>query len=200
MIAFIQGFGIGGGLIVAIGAQNSFVLAQGVRRQYVFLIPLICASCDIILICAGSAGVGTYIASRPEISYYAAVGGAFFLFWYGARSLRSAFVPTAQEADRNMKAGLRSIIFTTLALTLLNPHVYLDTIVLLGSISGQFQGTARILFTLGACLASVLWFFSLSYGSGFLEPLFRKPISWKVLDLLICMVMWTIAVSIWPVT
>lgn len=198
MIPFFQGFGIGGGLIIAIGAQNSFVLSQGVRRQHFLLIPFICSICDIALICAGAAGIGSYVAAHPQVSHYAALGGTVFLFWYGLRSLHSALRNTASLQPEKVTNGTRSIILTTLAITLLNPHVYLDTIVLLGSISGQFQDSSRVIFTLGACLASTLWFFALSLGGTLLEPLFRKPISWKILDLCICCVMWTIAYSIFP--
>lgn len=198
MIPFFQGFGIGAGLIIAIGAQNSFVLAQGVRKQYIYLIPLICTLCDAVLICAGTAGVGTYVAANPEIRYYSALAGALFLFWYGLKSLYSAFFMTAQPEPDSVKTGVRSIILTTLAITLLNPHVYLDTVVLLGSISGQFQGTHRFIFALGACMASAVWFFSLSLGSSLLEPLFRRPFSWKILDISICCVMWSIAFSLLP--
>lgn len=198
MIQFMQGFGIGAGLIIAIGAQNSFVLSQGVRKQYIFVIPLICSLCDAVLICAGAAGVGTFVASRPHIAYYAGIGGALFLFWYGLKSLLAAFNGNAQQESKNVSNGMKTIVFTTLALSLLNPHVYLDTIVLLGSISGQFEGMSRFIFTLGACTASFVWFFSLSYGGTLLEPLFRKPISWRILDFSIFIVMWTIAFSIWP--
>jgi len=194
----MQGFGIGAGLIIAIGAQNSFVLSQGVRKQYIFVIPLICSLCDAVLICAGAAGVGTFVASRPHIAYYAGIGGALFLFWYGLKSLLAAFNGNAQHESKNVNNGMKTIVLTTLALSLLNPHVYLDTIVLLGSISGQFEGMSRFIFTLGACTASFVWFFSLSYGGTLLEPLFRKPISWRILDFSIFIVMWTIAFSIWP--
>ncbi len=198
MIPFLQGFGIGAGLIIAIGAQNSFVLTQGVKKQHIFLIPFICSLCDALLILAGAAGVGTFVASKPQIAYYAGIGGALFLFWYGLKSLISAFNGTAQEKGKHVKNGVKAIIFTTLALSLLNPHVYLDTVVLLGSISGQFEGMTRFIFALGACTASFVWFFSLSYGGTLLEPLFRKPLSWKILDFSICIVMWSIALSIWP--
>jgi len=199
MIAFFQGFGIGGGLIAAIGAQNSFVLAQGVKKQYVFLVPLLCSIIDIVLIVSGTAGVGTFVSTHPKIAYYAAIGGALFLTGYGIKSLHSAFSTNILEKAATKKnACLRSIILTTLALSLLNPHVYFDTIIMLGSISAQFAGGLRLAFTLGACSASVLWFFALSLGGTLLEPFFRKPFSWRILDFSICLVMWTIAWSVWP--
>lgn len=154
--------------------------------------------CDAILICAGAAGVGTFVASNPQISYYAAIGGSIFLFCYGIRSLHSAIRGSAESPTRKNNNSTRSVILTTLALTFLNPHVYLDTLVLLGSLSGQFEGSSRLVFTLGACAASVVWFYGLSIGGTLLEPVFRHPASWKILDILICAVMWTIAYSIWP--
>lgn len=198
MIAFFQGFGIGAGLIAAIGAQNSFVLAQGVKKQYIFIVPLVCSIVDIVLIVAGTAGVGTFVSTHPQIAYYASIGGALFLSGYGLKSLYSAFSANILEKSATPNVGIRSIVLTTLALSLLNPHVYFDTIIMLGSISGQFAGGLRLFFALGACSASVLWFFALSLGGSMLEPFFRKPVSWRILDLSICMVMWTIAWSIWP--
>lgn len=198
MIVFFQGFGIGGGLIAAIGAQNSFVLAQGVRKQYIFIVPLLCSIVDIALIATGTAGVGSFVSKHPQIAYYASIGGTLFLAGYGLKSLYSALSTNILEKSVLKNKGLRSIVLTTLALSLLNPHVYFDTIIMLGSISGQFTGRLRLYFALGACSASVLWFFALSLGGTLLEPLFRKPFSWRILDLSICMVMWTIAWSIWP--
>jgi L-lysine exporter family protein LysE/ArgO len=198
MIAFFQGFGIGGSLIAAIGAQNSFVLAQGVRKQYFFLVPLLCSIIDIALISAGAAGVGTFVSTHPKIAYYAAIGGTFFLTAFGIKSLLSAFSTNILEKSATQNHTLRSIVLTTLALSLLNPHVYFDTIIMLGSISGQYSGGLRLAFAFGACSASVLWFFALSFGGTMLEPFFRKPFSWRILDVSICLVMWTIAWSIWP--
>ena len=198
MIVFFQGFGIGGSLIAAIGAQNSFVLAQGVKKHYIFLVPLLCSIIDVILIVAGTAGVGTFVSTHPQIAYYASIGGALFLTGYGLKSLFSAFSSNVLEKSTIQNEGIRSIVLTTLALSLLNPHVYFDTIIMLGSISGQFSGGSRFLFALGACSASVVWFFTLSLGGSLLEPFFRKPVSWRILDLSICLVMWAIAWSIWP--
>lgn len=196
MVSFVQGFGIGGGLIVAIGAQNAFVLSQGVRRNYPLTIALICALCDSILILLGVAGVGSFVAENPLLGSVTAWGGAIFLFWYGAIALRSAIQGNSLEADGGSLSTVRAVITTTLALTLLNPHVYLDTIVLLGSISGQFEGMQRYIFGVGAMTASFLWFFSLSLGAGLLAPIFRKKIAWRVLDGVVCLVMWSIATSL----
>jgi len=195
-MVFIQGFGIGGGLIVAIGAQNAFVLSQGVRRSYPLTIALICSLCDAALILLGIAGVGGLVAGNPLLGQITAWGGAAFLVWYGALSLRSAIKGGTLEADGGCTSSLRAVVTTTLALTLLNPHVYLDTLVLLGSISGQFAGAQRWLFGVGAISASFLWFFSLSLGAGLLAPLFRKKIAWRILDGMVCLVMWSIAASL----
>lgn len=193
-VSFIQGFGMGGGLIVAIGAQNAFVLSQGVRRCHYLIVPLICSLCDAILIAAGIAGIGTAVAASPFLTRMAAWGGAVFLLWYGLEAFRSALRSGSLESDTGALLSLRSVILTTFAVTLLNPHVYLDTVVLLGSLSGQFSGTERLFFGAGAMTASVTWFFSLSIGARILAPLFRRPLSWRILDGLVCATMWTIAV------
>lgn len=196
LVQFAQGFGMGGGLIVAIGAQNAYVLSQAVRRNYILVIPLICTVCDAVLIAAGVSGVGTLVASSPRLAGLATWGGAAFLLWYGGRAFRSALQGGTLEADRAAVPTLKAAVMATLAVTLLNPHVYLDTVVLLGGVSGQYNQTGRILFGAGAVSASVLWFFSLSFGGQLLAPLFRRPLAWQVLDGLVCAVMWTIALSL----
>ncbi|SHJ85676.1 L-lysine exporter family protein LysE/ArgO [Malonomonas rubra DSM 5091] len=199
MVAFLQGLGLGGGLIIAIGAQNAFVLSQGVRRNYPLQTALVCSLCDAILMIIGISGVGALVATNPQLAQTATWGGAAFLFWYGSRSFRSALQGGSLQTDAEKSLSRRKLLVTTLALTLLNPHVYLDTIVLVGSISGQLADSERLLFGAGAISASVLWFFSLSFGAGLLAPLFRKQIAWRCLDGFVCLTMWTIAVSlIWP--
>lgn len=198
MLPFFQGFGIGAGLIIAIGAQNAFVLSQGVKKQCQWIVPLICSICDAVLILAGAAGVGSFIAANPEIAIFAGRGGAIFLFFYGARSLFSVFREESLSNGAKTQSSLKAAVLTTLALTLFNPHVYLDTVVLLGSISGQYPGMGRFTFAIGACTASFLWFFTLSLGGSLLAPLFRHSLSWKLLDLTIWIVMWVLAYSIWP--
>ena len=195
-IPFLQGFGVSGGLIIAIGAQNAFVLSQGVRRNYPLTIAFVCACIDSILIILGISGVGSVVAESPLLGQLAAWGGALFLFWYGALSFRSAWQGGTLETNGGKVATLRAAITTTLAITLLNPHVYLDTIVLLGGISGQFPSGQRFLFGAGAITASFTWFFSLSLGAGMLAPLFRKKSAWRVLDGFVCLTMWGIAVSL----
>ena len=196
LVPFIQGAGVGGGLIIAIGAQNAFVLSQGVRRNHPFQIALLCGFCDAVLILLGVSGVGTLVASSPLLGQIAAWGGALFLFWYGMRSLQSALRGGTLETDSTNKQSLSAALGATLAVTLLNPHVYLDTLVLLGSISGQFPGNERFLFGAGAMTASFTWFFALSLGAGLLAPLFRKQLAWRILDTLVFLTMWGIGLSL----
>lgn len=194
---FIQGAGVGAGLIIAIGAQNAFVLSQGVRRRYPLLIASICCCCDGVLILAGMAGLGKAVSTHPQWMRLAAWGGAAFLLVYGFRSLQAAVAGGSLEAGGGTRvATVRAAVLTTLAVTLLNPHVYLDTVVLLGSLSGQFAGAGRYAFAAGAIMASFFWFFSLSLGARLLAPLFRRPVAWRVLDSLVCLTMWSIAASL----
>lgn len=196
-LAFGQGLGLGAALIIAIGAQNAFVLRQGLKRQGVFLAALVCTLCDVLLIALGVAGLSSLISSRPLLTAIAAWGGALFLFVYGLRALVSALKPGQLEAETAPSpTSRRDVVLTTLAVSLLNPHVYLDTVVLLGSVGGQFAGVSRLSFGLGAATASSLWFFGLAYGAQRLGPLFRRPLAWRVLDVLIALVMWSIALSL----
>lgn len=193
---FIQGFGTGGGLIVAIGAQNAFVLSQGVRGNHYMIIASICIFCDAIFITAGVAGFGAAISTSPTLSQWVAWGGAGFLFFYGWGSLRSAIRGGSLDTSGRAVLSLRAAITTTLAVTLLNPHFYLDTVILLGGVSSQFHGENRLSFWAGALSASTLWFICLSLGGRSLAPLFRRKMSWRILDSLVCVTMWTIAASL----
>ncbi len=193
---FIQGFGAGGGLIVAIGAQNAFVLSQGVRGNHHVTIALICIFCDAVFITAGVAGIGGTVSANPALAQWVAWGGAGFLFVYGCGSLRSAVRGGCLETSDRAVLSLGAAILTTLAVTLLNPHFYLDTVILLGGISSRFHGENRLLFWAGAVSASTLWFICLSLGGQMLAPIFRKQISWRILDTLVWATMWTIAASL----
>ena len=193
---FIQGFGTGGGLIVAIGAQNAFVLSQSVRGNHHLIIALICILCDGVFITAGIAGFGATVAASPSLSQWVAWGGAGFLFVYGCGSLRSAIKGGSLDTNHRAVQSLGAAILTTLAVTLLNPHFYLDTVILLGGISSQFNGENRIIFWAGAVSASTLWFTSLSLGGQMLAPVFKKRLSWRILDSVVCATMWIIAVSL----
>ncbi len=199
MLPFLQGIGIGGGLIIAIGAQNAFVLSQGVRRNFPIQTAAVCSLCDATLILLGVTGVGSLVATNPILIQFASWFGALFLICYGARSFRSAIQGGSLDASAEAIPSRRKLLLATLALTLLNPHVYLDTIVLVGGFSGQLSQTERYLFGAGAMTASVIWFFSLSLGAVLLAPLFRKPIAWRLLDGFVCLTMWGIAISLlWP--
>ncbi len=196
LLAFAKGIGTGGGLIVAIGAQNAFVLSQGVRKNHYLLIALICAVCDAILVAIGVTGVGTLITADPLISQIAGIGGALFLFVYGIRAFHSAVKGNGMDTDKAASTSMKAVVLATLAVTLLNPHVYIDTILLMGSIAGQFQSPDHLAFGAGAVTASFAWFFSLSIGATYLAPLFRQKLSWRILDTIVGVIMWTIGFSI----
>ena len=193
---FFQGFGTGGGLIVAIGAQNAFVLSQGVRGNHHVIIALICILCDIVFITAGVAGFGTAVSTNPFFSQGVTWAGAVFLLFYGWGALRSALRGGSLDAEGPAVASPKTAIIATLAVTLLNPHFYLDTVFLLGGVSSRFQGESRLFFWAGAVSASTLWFIGLSLGGRMLAPLFKRQISWRILDSLVCCTMWGIALSL----
>ncbi|MBO9446597.1 LysE/ArgO family amino acid transporter [Ruegeria sp. R14_0] len=193
--SLIAGFVLGFSLILAIGAQNAFVLRQGLRREHVFPLCLTCAVSDAILIAAGVAGFGTLAQAMPWFETVMRYGGALFLTWYGLRSLSSAWRGGAvMEIGEGQRSSLQSVLLTVLAFTWLNPHVYLDTVVLIGSISAQYED--RLAFAVGAMTASFVFFFSLGYGAGVLSPIFRRARAWQVLDLLIGLVMLAIAAKL----
>lgn len=181
---------------MAIGAQNAFVLRQGLRREHVLVVVVICALSDAVLIALGIAGLGALIQQADWLLVVVRIAGAAFLIWYGVRSAMRAFRTATLDADpAGTPISLRTAVATVLALTWLNPHVYLDTVVLLGSI-GATHGDTRWWFAAGAALGSVLWFSALGFGSRMLRPLFARPVSWRVLDGLIAIVMIGIAVSL----
>ncbi|KAA0893208.1 LysE/ArgO family amino acid transporter [Oryzomonas rubra] len=194
----VHGFSLGASLIIAIGSQNAFVLRQGLRREYVFTVSTICFLCDMVLITLGAGGFGTVVASSPRLLVCALWGGVAFLFCYGIRSFWSAVRPEALGTDGESAEGegLAAVVTTTLALSLLNPHVYLDTVLLLGSLAAQFRGHARVLFAVGAVAASLVWFYGIGYGARIFAPLFRKPVAWRVLDILVGCTMWGIGGSL----
>ncbi len=188
---------LGAGLILAIGAQNAFVLRQGLRREHVLLVVLTCLMGDIICISAGVAGVGGFIVSHPSFLAIATWGGALFLLYYGGlavwRAIRARdrlLVETTGE-----KTPAMSVFLTALAFTFLNPHVYLDTVVLLGSLSTQY-GDERWWFSLGAMLESVVWFFALGFGAQLLTPIFRRASAWRIFDAIVAVLLWILAASL----
>jgi len=194
--AFIPGFLLGFSLILAIGAQNAFILRQGIRGQHVLALVLTCAVSDAVLIAAGVAGFAQIIAMVPWLGEFMRYLGVAFLLVYGARSLLAAWngKESLNPADAPASPFLPTLL-TCLALTWFNPHVYLDTVVLLGSVSSQY-GQAAWTFGMGAITASFVFFFSLGYGARALRPLFARPASWRVLDVLIAFIMWAIAVGL----
>lgn len=192
----IAGLLLGGSLIIAIGAQNAFILRQGLLRQHVFILCLICALSDAVLIGLGVAGLGAIISGSELLIAVVTLGGAAFLACYAVLALRRAIAPTALTAAKTGPSSLRSAVLTCLAFTFLNPHVYLDTVLLVGGLSGRYEGTARLAFAIGAMSASFLWFFGLGYGARVLEPLFARPSAWRVLDGLIALVMAALSVSL----
>jgi L-lysine exporter family protein LysE/ArgO len=196
--AALAGLGLGLSLIIAIGAQNAFVLRQGLRREYVLLVVAICALSDLALIGLGVGGGGLLFTAVPWLVEVVRWVGAAFLLVYGALAARRAFRPerlTASEDAVARRPGWLAIAGTCLALTWLNPHVYLDTVVLLGSVAST-HGEWRWAFGGGAGLASILWFSLLGFGARLLAPLFARPLAWRLLDGIIAAVMITLAVTL----
>lgn len=196
----LLGFSTGLSLIVAIGAQNAFVLRQGIRREHVFLTVLICVLSDAILILAGATGIGKIIENAPWVLVVARIGGSIFLICYAAFAFRRALTPARLEASQQAAPPTAlSVLTTALALTWLNPHVYVDTVLLLGSI-GAAQGQGSWHFALGAILASALWFTALGFAARYLSKVFASPKAWRVLDGIICIMMTAFAIMlIWPI-
>ncbi len=191
MLALPAGFATGLSLIVAIGAQNAFVLRQGLRRQHVLVVVLLCAFSDALLIVMGILGLGAAINSAPLLIEIFRYGGAAYLLWFAFSAIRRAWKPSVLNASEKITDSLKTTVLTALALTYLNPHVYIDTVLLLGSIANQFEN--QWLFGLGAIAASFIWFFSLGFGASWLGNYLKKPIFWRILDLFIAFVMITIA-------
>ncbi len=190
--ALIAGFALGGSLIIAIGAQNAFVLRQGLLKQHVLAVALFCAVSDATLILAGVAGFGEAVKAAPALLKVVQWGGAAFLVWYGLTAFRRAMQAGALEAAAGEGVPLKAALAHCAAFTLLNPHVYLDTVILVGGLSTTF-GANRWWYAFGAATASFVWFFALAYGARLLIPVFRKPTAWKVLDIGIGCVMWLLA-------
>lgn len=193
---FFAGFLSGLVLIVAIGAQNTFVLRQAILRQHRLPITLICASADVILILAGIAGLGVLIQTNSTLLAVARYGGALFLFAYSAFAARRAWDGEQMDLAGQGAMPRLTAIVTCLGLTFLNPHVYLDTVVLLGALANQQGVSGRWVFGGGAMLASLLWFFTLAYGAGYLAPLFRRRGAWRVLDTAIALLMLGLALRL----
>jgi L-lysine exporter family protein LysE/ArgO len=191
VIGFLASFA----LIAAIGAQNAFVLRQGIRREHVLPVVAMCTAADIVLICAGIAGVGALIAAHPQALDVARFGGAAFLIGYGLLAARRACRPASLTPSEAAPARLAEVLVTCAALTFLNPHVYLDTVVLLGALANEHRDE-RWLFGVGAVTASAVWFAGLGLGARQLSGLFARPGTWRVLDGVIAMTMTALGVSL----
>jgi L-lysine exporter family protein LysE/ArgO len=195
MIPFLTGLGTGLSLIVAIGAQNAFVLKQGIKREAVLAVVLVCLLSDAVLIFAGVAGIGALIQTAPVLLAVVRWVGVAFLLAYAAFAARRALRPGVLNAStRSGKGTVRSAVLTAAALTWLNPHVYLDTLILLGSLANAQGGTGKWFFGAGALAAAALWFPLVGYGARGLSNFFARPASWRILDAGVAVLMLTLAI------
>ena len=192
MIALLPGLFTGLSLIIAIGAQNAFVIRQGLTRSHVLLIVLICAASDAFLIFLGTGGLGTLIQSKPDLLEFIRWFGVLYLTWFGAKSIRSVLSTQSLEVEEGSPSSKRAAVLSVLGFTFLNPHVYLDTVILLGSLANQFEDD-RWYFAIGASLGSVLWFSAIGFGAKAASRFMSRPIFWKILDSVIALVMFTVA-------
>ena len=199
MIPFLEGIALGASLIIAIGPQNAFVIQQGILRQHVFLAAFVCTFVYVVLIIVGAAGFGTLIAIIPSLKTYFLWGGILFLMGYGTLSLISSFKhPGDDDSLRKNESGYptknrKSIIITAAGFSLLNPHVYLDTVILLGGLAAQYEIPERNYFAFGAIMASVVWFYGIGYGATLVAPWFESSRGKRILDLVIAMIMFVLA-------
>ena len=192
MFAIIPGLLAGLSLIIAIGAQNAFVIRQGLTKKFVLLTVLICAFSDALLIALGASGLGALIKSNKNVLEFVRWFGVVYLLWFAFKSAKSALKKEVLNSAGEASADRKSVILTVLALTFLNPHVYLDTVILLGSISNQF-GSDKWFFVLGAMLASFIWFTAIGFGAKSASKFMSRPIFWKILDSIIAAIMLSIA-------
>lgn len=193
MNAYLSGLFLSGSLILAIGSQNAFVLKQGLRKRHVFWVCLVCSVSDAALILAGVLGFSAVTQYAAHVVPLVKYAGALFLFVYGLLHFHAALTKSMSMGDSHIEApSLRRTLLVCLALTWLNPHVYLDTLLLIGSVSTRFPGE-QWFFAAGGITASLAFFFCLGYGARLLLPLFKKPVAWKVLDVIVGVTMWTIA-------
>lgn len=195
--ALLSGFTTGAGLIIAIGSQNAFVLRQGLLRHHIGAVVAITSLSDILLISLGVAGIGFLVEQWPSLILYLQWGGAAFLAYYGLLAAHRAWSGSEalHAAQNGSHISLTKVVLTCLALTFLNPHVYLDTMVLLGSLSTRYPGFGQVAFAIGACCASVAWFCSLGFGARLLRPVFNRPLAWRILDAVIAVFMLTLSVA-----
>ncbi|KMM96598.1 MULTISPECIES: LysE/ArgO family amino acid transporter [Pseudomonas] len=193
--SYLNGLLVAFGLIMAIGTQNAFVLAQSLRREHHLPVAAFCVVCDALLVAAGVFGLATILAQNPVLLSVARWGGAVFLLWYGTQALRRAFANSSLEQSAGQTArSLKAVMLSALAVTLLNPHVYLDTVLLIGSLGAQQSVPGA--YVIGAASASLLWFFTLALGAAWLAPWLARPGTWRLLDLLVAVMMYTVAVQL----
>ena len=193
MLAFISGFLISISLILALGPQNVFVMRQGLLRSHVFAACLVCSISDALLIGAGVLGVGLFLSEMDELAIWMSIGASIFLILYGCLRVKSALNPKGLEVSDDESQDLWPTILAGLAFTYLNPHVYVDTLLLIGGASSNYAGDEKLMFGIGAATASFVFFFSLGYGAKRLSPILNNPESWKIIDLFIAGVMFTVA-------
>ncbi|WP_192036749.1 LysE family transporter [Halomonas sp. YLGW01] len=191
LVSALQGLLVGAGLIIAIGAQNAFVLSQGLRREHVWLVAAVCAFCDWVLVGLGVLGLGALLAEQSTLMLLARWGGAAYLGWLAWQSLRRAWQAHALRAEVRAPASRRQVLLATLAVTLLNPQVYLDTLVMLGVVGALQESPGG--FFIGAALASFGWFFGLVAAASWLAPRLESPRAWRMIDTLIGLIMAVIA-------
>lgn len=194
--AFFQGFLLMGGLIVAIGAQNAFVLTQGLKQHYVLLVVVFCALADAGLSALGVAGMGVLITKNSSLFVYIKIGGAIFLFSYGLFALRRAFQTSRLTPLEEPAGSAKKVMLTLFAFTFLNPHVYLDTVLLVGTFSSAYIPPLNWIFWLGGSFASLCWFSLLGFGAKLLIPYFQSAYAWKVLDFLIALIMFLLSIKL----
>jgi L-lysine exporter family protein LysE/ArgO len=189
--SYLNGLLVAAGLIVAIGAQNAFVLAQSLRREHHLPVAALCVLCDAVLVAAGVFGLAAVLAKSPLLLAVARWGGAAFLLWLGVQALRRALSPQALQQQDSGPRSRRAVLLAALAVTLLNPHVYLDTVLLIGSLGAQQPVPGA--YALGAASASLLWFFTLALGAAWLAPWLARPATWRLLDLAVAAMMFAVA-------
>lgn len=195
-LPFASGFLISAALIMAIGAQNLFVLRQGLKREHVGPVVLFCGAADALLITAGVAGVGAFLAAVPQLTLILTLGGAAFLGFYGIKALQRMASSDAMAVVSGDSVSLRGAIAATAGFTFLNPHVYLDTVLLMGAAGSAQPAALRPIFVAGAASASFAWFAALGYGARLLVPLFARPAAWRVLDAIVGVTMLSLAASL----
>ncbi|TDV70009.1 LysE/ArgO family amino acid transporter [Pseudomonas sp. LP_7_YM] len=193
--SYLNGLLVALGLIMAIGSQNTYVLTQSLRREHHLSVAVLCILCDVVLVAAGVFGLANVLAHNPTLLALARWGGVAFLLWYGVKALRRALSPhRLEKGDATGQRSRRAVLLTALAVTLLNPHVYLDTVLLIGSLGAQ--QTEPGAYVAGAASASLLWFSTLAIGAAWLAPWLARPTTWRLLDFMVAVMMFSVAVQL----